>query len=135
MMGWWKPYFFVDTTGVQLLFDWAKIDDTLTFISASGSIALLCLLDRFAAHLALHQRQKVYSSTLAWTVQRCTSGFLMLIMMSFNIILFLEVVLFSGMSELGMRIYWQKDQEEVEFRRLNQHDDEQNAQIEMMEWC
>lgn len=119
-MGWWKPYFFVDTSGVQLLFEWAEIDGTGTFLLCTAAIAALCLLDRLTHHYTMHHLSgRIYVSTAAWTVQRLTSGLLMLVMMSFNMILFLEVIVFSGMAELSMRICYEK--EDIPFEKLSQN--------------
>ena len=119
MMGWWKPYFFLDTNGVQLLFDWAKIDGLASFLACSSALAALCLVDRFAHHYNLHKLSgSLCSSTAAWTVQRFTSGLLMLVMMSFNMVLFLEVIIFSGLAELAMRLCYRKEAEGVAFQRV-----------------
>jgi len=120
-MGWWKPYFFVETNGVQLLFDWAKIESAGTFLLATAAVAALCLLDRFTHHYAIHKLsgKSIYLSTVAWTFQRFTSGLLMLVMMSFNAILFLEVIVFSGLTELCMQLRYQN--QELEFEELPQN--------------
>ena len=130
MMGWWKPYFFTETEGVQLLFEWAQIEGTQTFVLASAVVAILSLLDRWAAHYSIHllRQQSVYRSTVIWTLERFASGLLMLVMMSFNAILFLQVVIFSGVAELVMRIYWTKD-DEIAFQTLAQ------SQVELTECC
>jgi len=106
-MGWWKPYFFLDPSGVQVLIPTLVIDGSIFSIILSGvGIAVLALIDRYTAHAsrAVCSTDSVYASTLYYTVQRFTSGLLMLIMMSFNIILFLEVIIFSGAAELWMKI-------------------------------
>ena len=131
MMGWWKPFFFTDTGGVQILLESATIDSTQpsTFWFASAFIAFLCIVDRWAAHYALHKfkrQHSIYMSTAIWTIQRFTSGLLMLIMMSFNVILFMEVVLFSGFAELGIRIYWieKYEEHEISFQRVSTAQDD-----------
>jgi hypothetical protein len=116
MMGWWKPYFFVDPSGVQLLFGWATIDGFLSvsFLAATATVAVLALTDRWlAAHLSSASMswsdvtlsaRTVYVSTALWTAQRVTSGLIMLIMMSFNAVLFAEALLFLGAAELWVRL-------------------------------
>jgi hypothetical protein len=122
-MGWWKPYFFLDPTGVQLLLPNLVIDGSKETLFVSGlAIAVLALLDRYTAHAAASRIQSrignsndddnynaVYFSALCYTVQKFTSGLLMLIMMSFNAVLFLEVVLFSGAAELWMKLRTQNN--------------------------
>ena len=114
MMGWWKPYFFLDPSGVQLLVPALVIDGSIfSLILSAVGIAFLALIDRYTAHASRNANacsntsdglSQVYVSTVYYTIQRFTSGLLMLIMMSFNVILFLEVIIFSGIAELGMKI-------------------------------
>ena len=104
-MGWWKPYFFLDPTGVQFLHHDLVIDGSFETLFVSGSgIALLSILDHYAAR-ASKANPNVYISTLYYTIQKLTSGLLMLVMMSFNGLLFLEVVLFGGAAELMMKLH------------------------------
>ena len=105
-MGWWKPYFFLDPTGVQLLLPNLVIDGSAeTLVVSAFAIALIAFLDRYMAHVSRKDLDiSVYLSVLCFTTQKFTSGLLMLIMMSFNTLLFLEVVLFSGTAELWMRL-------------------------------
>jgi len=105
-MGWWKPYFFLDPTGVQLLLPNLVIDGKAeTLVVSAFAIALIAFLDRYMAHVSRKDSGiSVYLSVLCFTTQKFTSGLLMLIMMSFNTLLFLEVVLFSGTAELWMRL-------------------------------
>ena len=116
-MGWWKPYFFLDLNGVQLLSKNLVIDGSMeTLIVSALSIALLALLDRYMAHTS--RSTSVYFSAFCFTVQKLTSGLLMLVMMSFNVVLFFEVVLFSGVAELCMKLREQQ-QEGGNFQRLS----------------
>ena len=61
----------------------------------------------------------VYLSVLCFTTQKFTSGLLMLIMMSFNTLLFLEVVLFSGAAELWMRLRAQTREGSAHFHSVS----------------
>jgi len=117
-MGWWKPYFFLDPSGVQVLVPTLVIDGSIksVILSAVG-IAFLALIDRYTAHASRNacstsDGSQVYVSTVYYTIQRFTSGLLMLIMMSFNVILFLEVIIFSGVAELGMEIRNRREERE-----------------------
>ena len=99
------PYFFVDTTGVQLLFSGLEIQGSGTLIVYSALVAALCLADRFAAAKAAAlkgNRERELAAVGWWTAQRCSGGLVMLVMMSFNLVLFLETVVFLGVSELLM---------------------------------
>lgn len=110
-MGWWKPYFFLNPTGVQFLLPQLVIDGSFETLFASGlAIALLSILDRYIAHVS-RGNPNVYISTLCYTIQKFTSGLLMLIMMSFNVLLFSEVVLFGGAAELCMKLYEQRSRQ------------------------
>ena len=109
-MGWWKPYFFLDTTGVQFLLPELVIDGSFETLFVSGLVvAFLSFLDRYTAHAS--RGNHVYYSALCYTIQKFTSGLLMLVMMSFNGVLFLEVVLFSGAAELWMKIIAQNNRQ------------------------
>lgn len=99
-MGWWKPYFFIDLTGVQVLIPAAQIEGPVSFLLISTSIVCLCFLDRFLSH---YVTPSIYKQTAVYTLQRFTGGLVMLIMMSFNVILFVEMVVFLGMGELYMK--------------------------------
>jgi len=112
-MGWWKPHFFLDPTGVQFLLPTLVIDGSFETLFVSGLvIAFLALVDRYTAHASRgssnssnsSENYSVYISALYYTIQKFTSGLLMLIMMSFNAVLFLEVVFFSGAAELWMKL-------------------------------
>ena len=107
-MGWWKPYFFTDTSGVQLLLSPLQIGGLGSLLLATVGVGLLCLLDRWAAAEAAAARRRLphlHSSSSAgavtgaacwWTLQRLTGGLVMLLMMTFNLLIFLEVVTFLG---------------------------------------
>lgn len=104
-MGWWHPYFFVDTTGVQLLFSGLEIQGAGTLFVYSALVAALCTIDRFAAAKAMAlkgNRERELAAVGWWTAQRCSGGLVMLIMMSFNLVLFLETIVFLGLAELLM---------------------------------
>jgi hypothetical protein len=110
-MGWWKPYFFTDTSGVQLLLSPLQIGGLGSLLLATVGVGLLCLLDRWAAAEAAAARRRLphlHSSSSSsagavtvvaacwWTLQRLTGGLVMLLMMTFNLLIFLEVVTFLG---------------------------------------
>mmetsp|Transcript_21458 Transcript_21458/g.53202 ORF Transcript_21458/g.53202 Transcript_21458/m.53202 type:complete len:133 (+) Transcript_21458:107-505(+) len=121
-MGWWKPYFFLDPTGVQLLLPGLVIDGSLATLFLSGvAIALLSFLDRYTAHFSRNnQNASSYTLALCYTIQKFTSGLLMLVMMSFNALLFMEVVVFSGAAELWTKIRAQNSrQQNVEYQGVH----------------
>lgn len=104
-MGWWHPYFFVNLDGVQLLFSALEITGTATFLLYSVLLAALCAFDRFAAAKAATLKilpQRECAAVGWWTVQRLSGGLVMLVMMSFNLILFVETILLLGAAELWM---------------------------------
>ena len=98
-MGWWRPYFFWDLNSVQVLHEKLVLDGSLgSILLVSLGIAALAFVDRLLAHH--HKRQDTaISHSLHYMLQKSTGGLLMLILMSFNIILFMEVILFCGMWE------------------------------------
>ena len=57
MEGWWQPFFFVDTTGVQGLFSGLKIDGFFTFAWVSFFLLILCYCDRRLAFLSAETRK------------------------------------------------------------------------------
>eukprot|EP00751_Fragilariopsis_kerguelensis_P019895 CAMPEP_0170904424 /NCGR_PEP_ID=MMETSP0734-20130129/50434_1 /TAXON_ID=186038 /ORGANISM="Fragilariopsis kerguelensis, Strain L26-C5" /LENGTH=114 /DNA_ID=CAMNT_0011299959 /DNA_START=52 /DNA_END=395 /DNA_ORIENTATION=- len=89
-MGWWKPHFFLDPTGGAI----PPTDTRYTAHASRGS----------SNSSNSSENYSVYISALYYTIQKFTSGLLMLIMMSFNAVLFLEVVFFSGAAELWMKL-------------------------------
>ena len=104
-MGWWKPYFFIDLKSIQLLHKDLVLDGTF-FNTLIASLFMFCLalLDRYVSNRlhshSMHQHKRVPSHhALLYTLQKCSGGLLMLILMSFNLILFMEVVLFCGFWE------------------------------------
>ena len=96
-MGWWKPYFFVDLKSVQLLHEDLVLDGTFgsAFVATMG-IFLLAFLDRWLCHQQCFGTQSASSHAVFYTLQKITGGLLMLILMSFNVLLFAEVCLFCG---------------------------------------
>lgn len=104
-MGWWHPYFFVETDGVQLLFSGLQIKGVGTLLLYSAVLGALCAFDRWAAATAARLKNQPQSERAAvgwWTVQRLSGGLVMLVMMSFNLILFAETIVFLGAAELWM---------------------------------
>ena len=105
MMGWWQPHFFVDVTGVEVLFSFFPITGFFSFLLATAFIALLCAIDRWIAWRATEARassitpQEDNTSVLLWSGQRLTGGLIMLLMMSFNFVLFIESIVFLGVFE------------------------------------
>lgn len=143
-MGWWKPYFFDSPIGVQLLFPTWVITGVPSFLVATIAIALLCLSDRLSASAASTFRKHAdvnrdadsarcgadMWAVFLWTLQRLTSGLIMLIMMSFNLLLFLETVIFLGLSELAVT-RWRRKTDSVQFTRVP-GDDEGSKDIELV---
>ena len=106
--GWWKPFFFIDPTKVQVLFSFCQIEGTGSLLLYSGAVAALCTFDRWAAAKASQLRAAASSpaddttDVAWWALQRLSGGLVMLVMMSFNAILFAETVVFLGLAELAM---------------------------------
>merc|ERR1719244_450443 len=99
-MGWWRPYFFVDLVHVQLLLEDIVLDGSLASTAlASLCIAGLTFADRWLAYTHKHTSHTARSHAVLFTLQKCTGGMLMLLLMSFNVILFIEVVLLCGLWE------------------------------------
>ena len=46
MMGWWKPYFFFDPDGVQLLLPTFALHSYMDLFLAAIPIGLICVADR-----------------------------------------------------------------------------------------
>ena len=118
-MGWWKPYFFWKVWGVQVLLPSLVIEGWVSFLVVSSGIAGLCCMDRHLAHASTASSTSSSTTTalsssssssavakdvLVYTLSRFTSGLVMLIMMSFNALLYLEVILFLGASEYYLQL-------------------------------
>eukprot|EP01051_Picozoa_sp_SAG22_P009488 SAG22_NODE_795_length_7149_cov_16.608227_5_plen_134_part_00 len=106
-MGWWKPYFFVDVAGVQVLFSGARIGSSAASLAAAVlGIALLCLFDRLAAAQAAALRgggrEKENAAVGWWAAQRLSGGLVMLVMMTFNVVLFGTTIACLAAAELAV---------------------------------
>ena len=105
MMGWWRPFFFFDLSGVQILIAPFVLDGPLSWLLAAGAIASLCWLDRSLASLLsapLRKDSEPRSDNAASALfmgQRCTGGLIMLLLMSFNAIVFAYTILALGLAE------------------------------------
>jgi len=115
-MGWWRPYFFIDPYGSQLLFSWAEIDGPQSLLLSSMAVAVLALFDRWVADRSDQMRKRLRAIDIGdscrdlwldqiravswWTLQKLSGGMLMLILMSFCAVLFLETVVFLGLAGL-----------------------------------
>jgi len=99
-MGWWHPYFFTDTTDVQLLLPSLRIDGTPASLTlALTVIFLLCLLDRWAVARSASARGTPFY--IPWFfLQRLAGGLVMLVMMSFNVVLFGATLVSLAVCEL-----------------------------------
>ena len=89
-MGWWHPYFFTSTADVQLLLPSLTIDPDrpLTLLLALALVFLLCLTDRWAAARTRSADRTSSSYLVYYGLQRASGGSVMLVMMSFNMVLF-----------------------------------------------
>ena len=99
------PVFFVDVAGVQLLFSTLEITGPATFLLCSVLLGAVCAFDRFAAARAASLKGLPQCECAAvgwWTAQRLSGGLVMLVMMSFNLVLFAETIAFLGAAELSM---------------------------------
>lgn len=107
-MGWWKPYFFVSLDKVQVLFPWWRAEGPTAVLFTAVGIAAICTADRYAAakaaqlRLAASSPAEEITAVAWWTAQRLTGGLVMLLMMTFNVILFLLTIMFLGIAELAM---------------------------------
>ena len=105
MMGWWRPYFFLDLSGVQILFAFFVLDGPVSWLLAAAAIATLCWLDRHLASLLSAPSRKDSeprgdnAAAALFMAQRCTAGLVMLLLMSFNAIVFAYTILALGLAE------------------------------------
>ena len=101
-MGWWRPYFFVELTGVQLLLPGLVLRSYGDCFLGGCFIAVLGYADRWLAHATSRTLRNDNATAALFTAQRLTGGLLMLLMMSFNVPLFLWTVTCVGASERVM---------------------------------
>mmetsp|Transcript_18866 Transcript_18866/g.37549 ORF Transcript_18866/g.37549 Transcript_18866/m.37549 type:complete len:128 (-) Transcript_18866:97-480(-) len=97
-MGWWHPYFFSDTSGVQVLFSFLEINGPASLVAALGAIFTLCLVDRYAA-AGVQSARGTSSYIPLFFLQRLSGGLVMLVLMSFNIVLFVFTLVFLSLCE------------------------------------
>ena len=101
-MGWWKPYFFSEVTGVQVLFSPLEIRGAVDFLFAALFVLVLCFADGWLSKRnKLHHtgtRSHLRLSALK-AIHTATHFLIMLVVMSFNIWLFLCVVVSTGLAE------------------------------------
>ena len=107
MGGWWHPYFFFDYHGVQVLLFGAKLHNGFDFLLASVAILLLCVMDAWVGrwdHAVTGQPALEHALLKsALKAGHATTHFLiMLIVMSFNVSLFIVTVLSMGVAEFMM---------------------------------
>lgn len=101
-MGWWRPFFFFDPSGVQLLVAGFALDGFLSYLLGAACIAGLCFADRLLAahHACVHAWQRDDTKTAAlYAAQRLTGGLIMLLLMSFNVPVFGWVIVSLGLAE------------------------------------
>ena len=105
-MGWWRPYFFVDSTGVQLLLPTLALDGSAaSLIFCVMFVAPLAILDRWLERATCDKRavssshESDGSVALLWTAQRATGTLLMLLFMSFNVPVVVVTLCCLGASE------------------------------------
>jgi len=99
-MGWWKPYFYSNVSGIQILFRGLQIDSDrpLTIFLALSFIFALCLIDRTVA--ARTESTRGTSSYIPYYfLQRLSGGLVMLVLMSFNAVLFGVTIVFLSVCE------------------------------------
>jgi hypothetical protein len=105
MMGWWKPYFFFNPSGVQLLVPGFALDSVTSYVFGALAIAALSITDRTLSRMAMRSAKVASShagdshSALLFTAQRFTGGLVMLLMMTFNFWIFIWTVLSLGLGE------------------------------------
>ena len=114
-MGWWKPYFFTDLEGVQLLVPSFVLEGTfgVSWCSAAVVILALATLDRGLASLhQTHQPQRHSDNVAAafFMAQRLSAGLVMLLLMSFNAIVFAYTIAALGAAE--RYFLWRRRQEQ-----------------------
>jgi len=111
MMGWWKPFFFSDLTGVQLFFDWLTVDSFEGFLAALLLLLVLACTARMCPMLATAldsesedwDLKREVKMALLHSLSKLASLLLMLAAMSFNTVLFFAVVAVSGLAHLAAR--------------------------------
>ena len=110
-MGWWRPYFFIDPTGVQILLPFLELGSAVSYLLGALAIAAVCGVDRLLARLAadsakaaMGHRDDTQTAAL-WTVQRATGGFVMLLLMTFNVPVFAWTIACLGATERAVLYY------------------------------
>ena len=96
-MGWWHPYFFSDTEGVQLLLPDVVLSGPVSLFVGFLLVALLCVADRFLFHRFGFNEPA--PAAVLYAVQRLTGGLVMLLMMTFNAPLFAWIICSLGVGE------------------------------------
>ena len=96
-MGWWRPYFFMSTEGVQLLLPEIVLSGPVSHVAGFALVLLLCVADRFLTHR--FGFSEPVASAMLYAVQRLTGGLVMLLLMSFNAPLFVWVICSLGVGE------------------------------------
>ena len=96
-VGWWRPHFFIETDGVQLLLPGVVLESMGSHIIGFALVLLLCIADRFLQH-RFGFAEPVPSAVL-YAFQRLTGGLIMLLMMTFCLPLFVWIILSLGVGE------------------------------------
>ena len=105
----WQPYFGTSPVGVHVLFSWLQIRRSTDLLASSVGLAVLCVLDRYVAFRAKALEAPTGHAlprenalvAVAWrTAQRLSSGLLLLVIVSFDLVLFVETIVFLGLGEL-----------------------------------
>lgn len=96
-MGWWRPFFFFDPTGVQLLLPWLVLDSAPSYALGALAIACLALADRRLAHASAPSGDNAQAAL--YTAQRASGTLVMLLLMSFNVPLIVWLLASLGAGE------------------------------------
>ena len=105
MMGWWRPFFFSNVTGVQLLLPGVQLSSGIDLLWAMVLIFVLSISDKLLEAFARDSDHKGLKSLLA-AGHQMTHYILMLLAMTFNVWIFAILVACSGVAEYTMlRLY------------------------------
>ena len=103
-MGWWRPYFFLDPTGVQLLSPSLALSDAPSLLLGAAGLLLLAMGERHVAHALArsstrHTPADDTAFALLWTANRLVGTLVMLLFMSFNVPIILWLLTCLGVAE------------------------------------
>ena len=104
-MGWWRPYFFWELTGVQLLVPALEVNSIGSGVLGAVCVCAICAAERLLEDMASRARKGASSQqddsrvAAIFGAQRLASGLVMLLLMSFSVPVFLWTILSLAAAE------------------------------------